>query len=166
MSPCPFPMTITITPRFNEFAFCVRSCWDFLNRSRFTNYSSPFVFVSLDSSLFKGIGQNYLLRFGLRLSWGGTFLKYFPLLQVLTFLIFLIVLFIVRWSLPSTFDTFQVIPVGWGYRIHRLLLCRGLEPPKECPGYDIKQTDGEVPVMLKLWGMQSTPSFTLLPGPP
>ena len=34
----------------------------------------------------------------------------------------------------------------------------------ECPGYDFKQTDGEAPV-LELWGMQSTPSLSLLPGP-
>ena len=33
-----------------------------------------------------------------------------------------------------------------------------------CPGYDTKQSDGEVPVMLELWGMQSTPSLPLLPG--
>ena len=32
-------------------------------------------------------------------------------------------------------------------------------PKKECPGYDTKQSDGEVPVMLELWGMP------LLPGP-
>ena len=32
--------------------------------------------------------------------------------------------------------------------------------------YDTKQSDGEVPVMLELWGMQSTPSLPLLPGPP
>ena len=38
-------------------------------------------------------------------------------------------------------------------------------PPKECPRYDTKQSDGEVPVMLGLWGMQSTPSLPLLPGP-
>ena len=31
--------------------------------------------------------------------------------------------------------------------------------------YDIKQSDGEVPVMLGLWGMRSTPSLPLLPGP-
>ena len=30
----------------------------------------------------------------------------------------------------------------------------------ECPGYDTKQSDGEVPVMLELWGMRSTPSLT------
>ena len=34
-----------------------------------------------------------------------------------------------------------------------------------CPGYDTKQSDGEVPVMLELWGMQSTPSLPSLSGP-
>ena len=38
-------------------------------------------------------------------------------------------------------------------------------PLNECPAYDIKQSDGEVPVMLELWGMWSTPSLSLLPGP-
>ena len=33
------------------------------------------------------------------------------------------------------------------------------------PGYDTKQSDGEVPVMLGLWGIRSTPSLPLLPGP-
>ena len=28
-----------------------------------------------------------------------------------------------------------------------------------------KQSDGEVPIMLELWGMQSTPSPPLFPGP-
>ena len=56
-------------------------------------------------------------------------------------------------------------PVGWGCRIHRLLLCREIRLPNECPGYDTKQSDGEVPVMLKLWGMRSTPSLPSLPGP-
>ena len=28
-----------------------------------------------------------------------------------------------------------------------------------------KQSDGEAPVILNLWGMQSTPSLPLLPGP-
>ena len=37
--------------------------------------------------------------------------------------------------------------------------------PYKCPGYDTKQSDGEVPVMLELWGMQSTPSLPSLPGP-
>ena len=56
-------------------------------------------------------------------------------------------------------------PVGWGCGIHRLHLCKGVRSPNECPGYDTKQSDGEVPVMLDLWGMWSTPSLLLLPGP-
>ena len=36
---------------------------------------------------------------------------------------------------------------------------------KKCPGYDINHSDGEVPKMLGLWGIQSTPSLTSLPGP-
>ena len=44
--------------------------------------------------------------------------------------------------------------VGWGCRIQRLRLC----------GYDTKQSDGEVQVILEIWGMRSTPSLPLLPG--
>ena len=43
-------------------------------------------------------------------------------------------------------------PVDWDCRIHRLHLCRGVRPPtNECPGYDTKQSDGEVPVIYILW---------------
>ena len=44
---------------------------------------------------------------------------------------------------------------------------RGKTPPRpnECPGYDTKQSDGEVPVMQGPWGIRSTPSLPLLPGP-
>ena len=35
----------------------------------------------------------------------------------------------------------------------------------ECPGYDTKQSDCEVPVMLELWEMKSTPSLPSFPGP-
>ena len=31
--------------------------------------------------------------------------------------------------------------------------------------YDIKQSDGEAPVMLELWVIRRTPSLPLLPGP-
>ena len=57
-------------------------------------------------------------------------------------------------------------PVGWGGRIHQQHLCRGVRPPthNNCSGYDTKQSDGEVPVMLELWGMWSTPSLPSLPG--
>ena len=52
-------------------------------------------------------------------------------------------------------------------RIHRLLLCRGVRPPlpQRVSWYDTKQFDGEVPAMLELWGMRSTPSLSSLPGP-
>ena len=45
-------------------------------------------------------------------------------------------------------------------------LQRGKAPPHNvCAGYDTKQSDDEVPVMLELWGMRSTSSLPLLPGP-
>ena len=40
-----------------------------------------------------------------------------------------------------------------------------LDFPNECPEYDTKQSDGEDPVMLELWVMQSTP-LSYLPTPP
>ena len=59
----------------------------------------------------------------------------------------------------------NVCLVGWGCRIHRLLLYRGIRPSNDCPRYDTKQYDDEVPVMLQRRGMQSTPSLPSLPGP-
>ena len=41
----------------------------------------------------------------------------------------------------------------------------GSDSPNECPRYEIKQSDAETPVMLELWGMQSTSSLSSLPGP-
>ena len=58
--------------------------------------------------------------------------------------------------------------LGWGggCRIHRLLLYRGVrQPTNECSGYDTKQSDGEVPVILELRGMWSTPLLPSLPCP-
>ena len=42
----------------------------------------------------------------------------------------------------------------------------GGKPPRsnKCSGYDTKQSDGEVPVILELWEMRSTFSLPLLPG--
>ena len=50
------------------------------------------------------------------------------------------------------------------YTVH---LYRGVRPPpsNECPDNDTKQSDGEAPVILGFWGMQSTPSLPWLPGP-
>ena len=38
-------------------------------------------------------------------------------------------------------------------------------PTNECPWYDTKQSDGEVPAVLELWGMRNTPSLPSIPGP-
>ena len=50
-------------------------------------------------------------------------------------------------------------------RIFRLLLCEEEDPTNECPRYDTKQSDGEVPVMMEVWGMRNTHSLSSLPGP-
>ena len=57
-------------------------------------------------------------------------------------------------------------PVVWACRIHWTApLQRGKTPPNECPGYDTKQSDCEVPVILGPWVIRSPPSLPLLPGP-
>ena len=40
----------------------------------------------------------------------------------------------------------------------------GLRHRNECSGYNTKQSDGDVPVMLELWGTYRTPSLPPLPG--
>ena len=63
-------------------------------------------------------------------------------------------------------NLFEDCPVGWGCRRHRLLLCRGIRPlPNECPSIDTKQFDDEVPAVLELWVMASTPALPSLLGP-
>ena len=37
----------------------------------------------------------------------------------------------------------------------------GKTHPNKCPGYDTKQSDGEVPVRLELWGIAIPPRSTL-----
>ena len=59
-----------------------------------------------------------------------------------------------------------VSPVGWGCRIHQLHLCRWVRPPPyKFPGYETKQSDGEAPLMVELWGLRSNPSVQSLPSP-
>ena len=41
---------------------------------------------------------------------------------------------------------------------------KGWDFTNECLGYDIKPSDGEAPIMLELWEMQSALSLPLLPG--
>ena len=49
------------------------------------------------------------------------------------------------------------------WRIHRLILCRGVRIPEWVSCYDSKQSDGEVPEMQEFWGMLSTYSLPSLP---
>ena len=42
---------------------------------------------------------------------------------------------------------------------------RGVRPLTPTSVLDMTLSDGEVPVMLELWGMWSTPSLPSLPGP-
>ena len=55
-------------------------------------------------------------------------------------------------------------PVGWGCRIRRLHLYRGVKLPQWVSWINTKQSNGEAPVIVELWGMQSTPLLSLLPG--
>ena len=66
-----------------------------------------------------------------------------------------------RWD---TYIYYLYSAVGQSNTIHRLHLCREVRPPYECPGYDIKSSDGEAQV-LEIWGMWSNLPFLLLRGP-
>ena len=55
-------------------------------------------------------------------------------------------------------------PAEWAWALEYTDSLSALRPPpNECPVYDIKQPDGEAPV-LEIWGMWSTPSLPLFPG--
>ena len=59
----------------------------------------------------------------------------------------------------------QTIPVGWSCWIPPTAsLQTGKNPHNGYPRYDTKQSYGEVPSMLELWGTRSTPSLPSLPG--
>ena len=60
----------------------------------------------------------------------------------------------------------DAFPVGWGCRIHRLLIFTGVRPPPTSV-LDMKLNNLIVgfKLILELWGMQSTPSLPLLPDP-
>ena len=55
--------------------------------------------------------------------------------------------------------------MGWAVEYTDCISAEGYDPAIEYPRYDTKQSDGEVPVMLELWGMRSTPSLPSYPGP-
>ena len=60
-------------------------------------------------------------------------------------------------------NTLTIMPISG--LVNNSNYCRRVRPPlNECPGYDTKRSDDEVPVMLELWGMKSTPYLPSLPG--
>ena len=55
---------------------------------------------------------------------------------------------------------------GWRFRTTLTAsLQKYMTPINKCPVYDTKQSDGEVPVMLELWGVRSIPWLPSLLGP-
>ena len=59
---------------------------------------------------------------------------------------------------PQGLTWFDILPCRLVLKnIPAAYLLRSKTPPNECTGYDTKQSDAEVPVMLELWGMQNTP---------
>ena len=60
---------------------------------------------------------------------------------------------------------YEIAQLAGSVEYTNCISAEGYDFLNECSGYDTKQSDGEVPVMLELWGMQSTPSLPLLPDP-
>ena len=66
-------------------------------------------------------------------------------------------------SLESTWCSHTVVPTQ--LQLGRMSILFHQRIPNECAGYDTKQSDGDVPVMLELWGMRNISSLLYLPGP-
>ena len=76
--------------------------------------------------------------------------------------------FLLRFLHIITVDSLWYLIVRFRFFVlsHINYSAEALDPtPNEYPGYDTKKSDGEVAVMLGLWGMQNTPSLPLLLGP-
>ena len=110
----------------------------------------------------------YLHSFLSRMHFSLTSLNYLKIEQICLFT------FTTITSVPNWLQKFhhtQTWPISWSCRILWLHLCIGKTPTHththttECPWYDTKQSDGEVSIMLQLWGMRNTPLLPLLPGP-
>ena len=79
-------------------------------------------------------------------------------------LISLTLLLVLRKDMPSFLFIISAQSAGAG-EYTNCISAEKYPSPNECPGYDIKQSNGEVAVMLELWGMLCTPSLPSLPGP-
>ena len=72
---------------------------------------------------------------------------------------------ILKRARSNSFANSEISPIGKGCRIPTASLqWRKTPPPREWPGYVTKQLDGQAPLMLELWGMQSNPSLPSLQG--
>ena len=61
---------------------------------------------------------------------------------------------------------FSLAQLVWAVEYTNCFSAEGKDPPhNKYPRYDIKQSDGEVPVMTELWGIWSIPSLPSLTGP-
>ena len=56
-------------------------------------------------------------------------------------------------------------PVDWGCWYTDCISAEGKHCLNECYGNDTKQSDGEIPVVLELWGIQSIPFLKSPPKP-
>ena len=86
-----------------------------------------------------------------------------------SFLYFWLFRFPSKFSLFSLFFKINFLYLFHSFCFHlfptfELFISIFTQAPDECPGYDIKQSNGEAPA-LEIWGMWSTPSLPLLPGP-
>ena len=67
----------------------------------------------------------------------------------------------------ATVSPCKICPVskGWGCKIHRLLLFRGVIPhPMSAQYMTLNNLMGSAPKMLEFWGIRSTPSLPSFPG--
>ena len=69
--------------------------------------------------------------------------------------------------LPSQLGLYRFYSPSWLYSVeYSDCFSAGVRPPpNECPAYDTKQSDAELPVMLGLWGMQSISSLPRVVAP-
>ena len=106
--------------------------WIFLSVSRSHN------FLHINITWHKIIKTEYLFKRTLSTKWLKS--NFFRIMEYVILNIYLIT---IRWPflMKSRIKIHKKdCPVGWGCRIHRLLLFRGVRPPNECPGYDTKQS--------------------------
>ena len=67
-------------------------------------------------------------------------------------------------EIPSYDVTAQLAQSARAVEYTDCFSAEGYAPSNECPEYDTKQCEGEVPVMLELLLMQSTPLLPSFPG--